>query len=136
VLTWQSYTSVLEVPFLKPNPGAQPKNRKTPPAPDQVPTAFALSQNYPNPFNPTTTIEFELPEASIVTLKVYNLLGQEVATLLNKEEIEFSETVEFDASSLPSGVYMYRIEAETIADADAGIVSETFTNVKKMVLVK
>jgi hypothetical protein len=136
VLTWKSYTSVFEVSFLKPNPGASPKNRHTPPTTTRVPTEFALSQNYPNPFNPTTTIEFDVPQTSIVTLKVYNLLGQEVATLLNKEEIEFSETVEFDASALPSGVYLYRIVAETVADADAGLASETFTQVKKMVLVK
>ncbi len=134
-LMWAAYTSVSEVPYLKPNPGAAPVNRRTTP-PDAVPTAFALEQNYPNPFNPTTTIEFDLPEASIVTLKVYNLLGQEVATLFDREAIEFGETVEFDASSLPSGVYMYRIVAETIADVDAGIEAETFTQVKKMVLVK
>ncbi len=135
-LTWKAYTSVSEVPFLKPNPGAAPKNRHTGETVESVPTEFALSQNYPNPFNPTTTIEFDLPQASIVTLKIYNLLGQEVATLFDREEIELSETVEFDASSLPSGVYLYRIVAETIADADAGIASETFTQVKKMVLVK
>jgi hypothetical protein len=136
VLSWQSYTSVYEVSFLKPNPGASPKNRRVAVVPDQVPTEFALSQNYPNPFNPTTTIEFDVPQTSIVTLKVYNLLGQEIATLLNKAEVEFSETVEFDASALPTGVYLYRIVAETVADADAGISSETFTKVMKMVLVK
>jgi len=134
-LTWKAYISVDAVPYLKANPGATPKNRLTDRVQD-VPTAFALEQNYPNPFNPTTTIEFDLPEASIVTLKIYNLLGQEVATLIDREEIELSETVEFDASSLPSGVYLYRLVAETIADADAGIASETFTQVKKMVLVK
>jgi hypothetical protein len=135
-LTWKAYTSVDQVPFLKANPGASPKNRHAGETVGSVPSEFALSQNYPNPFNPTTTIEFDLPEASIVTLKVYNLLGQEVATLFDREEIELSETVEFDASSLPSGVYLYRIVAETIADADAGIAAETFTQVKKMVLVK
>ncbi len=135
-LTWKAYTSVYQVSYLKPNPGVAPKNRHAGETVDQVPTEFALSQNYPNPFNPTTTIEFELPQTSIVTLKVYNLLGQEVATLFDREEIELSETVEFDASSLPSGVYLYRIVAETIADVDAGIGSETFTQVKKMVLVK
>jgi len=134
-LQWAAYKSVSEVPYLKANPGASPRNRLTD-TPAQVPTAFALEQNYPNPFNPTTTIEFELPEASIVTLKIYNLLGQEVATLIDREEIELSQEVEFDASSLPSGVYLYRIVAETIADADAGIASETFSQVKMMVLVK
>jgi hypothetical protein len=134
-LMWAAYTSVMDVPYLKPNPGAAPKNRVNGEV-QRVPVVFALEQNYPNPFNPSTTIEFDLPEASIVTLKVYNLLGQEVATLINREEIEFSETVEFDASSLPSGVYLYRIVAEQIADAEAGIDAETFTQVKKMVLVK
>ncbi|HLF14210.1 MAG TPA: T9SS type A sorting domain-containing protein, partial [Bacteroidota bacterium] len=134
-LQWRAYTSVDEVSYLKPNPGATPKNRRVETV-EAVPTAFALEQNYPNPFNPTTTIEFDLPEASIVTLKVYNLLGQEVATLFDREEIELNETVEFDASSLPSGVYLYRIVAETIADAEEGVASETFTQVKKMVLVK
>ncbi len=135
VLTWKAYTPVLSVPFLKTNLDAAPENFRIPTA-EAVPAEFALSQNYPNPFNPATTIEFDLPEASVVTLKVYNLLGQEVATLLNNEEIEFSETVEFDAGSLPSGVYLYRIVAETIADPEAGIASETFTQVKKMVLMK
>jgi hypothetical protein len=134
-LMWAAYKSVYEVSYLKPNPGATPKNRRTGEV-EAVPTAFALEQNYPNPFNPTTTIEFEVPDVSIVTLKIYNLLGQEVATLLDRETIEFSETVEFDASSLPSGVYLYRIVAETIADAEEGIASESFTHVKKMVLVK
>jgi hypothetical protein len=135
-LTWQAYTSVFEVSFLKPNPGVAPKNRREVAEPEAVPTEFALYQNYPNPFNPTTTIEFDIPEASIVTLKVYNLLGQEVATLVNREEIEFGDGVTFDASALPSGVYLYRLVAETIADADAGVAAETFTQVKKMVLVK
>ena len=129
-LMWAAYTSVQEVSFLKPNPGASPVNRRTTTV-EAVPIAFALEQNYPNPFNPTTTIEFDLPEASIVTLKVYNLLGQEVATLFDREAIEFGETVEFDASSLPSGVYLYRIVAETIADVDAGIEAETFTQVRR-----
>jgi hypothetical protein len=134
-LQWKAYKAVTEVSYLKANPGVAPKQRLA----DEtvaVPTAFALEQNYPNPFNPTTTIEFEVPEASLVTLKVYNLLGQEVATLMDRQEVEFGESLEFDASSMPSGVYLYRIVAETIADAEAGIEAETFTQVKKMVLVK
>ncbi|MND01361.1 hypothetical protein D3C83_203250 [compost metagenome] len=67
---------------------------------------------------------------------MYNLLGQEVATLLDREEIEFAEAVEFDAGTLPSGVYLYRIVAETIADAELGIAAETYTQVRKMVLMK
>jgi hypothetical protein len=134
-LQWAAYTTVGEVGYLLANPGATPKNRGSDIV-EAIPTAFALEQNYPNPFNPTTTIEFDIPEASIVTIKVYNLLGQEVATLLDREEIEFGDAVEFNATALPSGVYMYRIVAETIADEEAGIAAETFTKVKKMVLVK
>jgi hypothetical protein len=133
--TWAAYTSVTAISYLKPNPGATPKSRRDL-TPVEVPSAFALEQNYPNPFNPTTTIAFDVPDASIVTLKVYNLLGQEVATLLENEAIEFGEEVEFDASALPSGVYLYRIVAETIVDEEIGGDSETFTQVKKMVLVK
>jgi hypothetical protein len=135
-LTWKAYKSVYEVPFLKPNPGAQPRNWVAEVTSEPVPTEFSLSQNYPNPFNPTTTIEFDIPDESIVTLKIYNLLGQEVATLLDREVVDLGESLEFNASSLPSGVYLYRIVAETIADADAGIEAASFTQVKKMVLVK
>jgi len=135
-LTWKAYTSVFEVPYLKPNPGAAPVNRHIRQEIVEVPTEYTLYQNYPNPFNPTTTIEFDIPNESIVTLKVYNLLGQEVATLLNRENVDFGDAVEFDASSLPSGVYLYRIVAEQIANADDGIEASTFTQVKKMVLVK
>jgi len=103
--------------------------------PITVPDVYALGQNYPNPFNPTTNITFSLPTTSIVTLKIYNLLGQEVATLLDREEITAGdEEVEFDASTLASGVYLYRIVAEEITD-DGG-VGQTFTQVKKMVLMK
>jgi hypothetical protein len=134
-LTWAAYTSVQDVPFLKPNPGVSPVNRHIR-TEQEVPSAFALEQNYPNPFNPTTTIEFDLPDESIVTLKIYNLLGQEVATLLDREIMDLGDAVEFDASTLPSGVYLYRIVAETIVDAESGDAPETFTQVKKMVLLK
>ena len=92
-----------------------------------TPNKFALNQNYPNPFNPTTTIAFELPYDGIVTLNVYNMLGQEVATLANREEFtEGSNEIEFDASSLASGVYYYRINVN----------DGQFTQVNKMLLVK
>ena len=79
----------------------------------QVPTKYALGQNYPNPFNPTTTIEFTLPATSLVTVKVYNMLGQEVATLVDGETLdEGDQAVNFDAAGLPSGIYLYRIDAE------------------------
>lgn len=104
---------------------------------DAVPQKFNLDQNYPNPFNPTTTIEFSLPQASLVTLKVYSLLGQEVVTLLDHEGIEVgTQAVEFDGSNFASGVYFYRIMAERIADRDEGTNGGAFVAWRKMVLLK
>ena len=78
-----------------------------------VPTDFALAQNYPNPFNPTTAISFSLPRPSDVTLSVYNMLGQRVATLAdNKRYAQGRHGVIFDATGLSSGVYLYRLDAE------------------------
>ncbi len=85
---------------------------------------YALYQNYPNPFNPTTQIRFDLAEAGFVTLKVYNPMGQEIATLVNGNLGAGAKTVEFDASGLPSGVYLYRLEAGN------------FSAVQKMMLMK
>jgi hypothetical protein len=77
---------------------------------ETTPVEFALNQNYPNPFNPTTTISFDLSADAFVSLKVYNMLGQEVATLIDREEYtEGSNEVKFDASALSSGVYYYRL---------------------------
>ncbi len=76
-----------------------------------APTSYALSQNYPNPFNPSTTISFTLPQASDVKLAVYNVLGQEVAVLLNGAVNAGTHNVRFDASNLASGMYVYLIEA-------------------------
>lgn len=101
-----------------------------------VPEEYALAQNYPNPFNPSTTIEFELVEPAIVTLKVYNTLGQEVAVLANNELMDDGiQEIEFNASSLASGIYFYRLTAQTVGDEE-GYVSESFVSVKKMVLMK
>lgn len=114
--------------------GAPPTAAEIPALPDQ----FRLEQNYPNPFNPTTTIEFYLTQPSIVTLKVYNMLGQEVATLLDRQQTDDGwNQVELSADDyrLASGVYFYRIVAETVQDED-NPVSRTYTMVKKMMLIK
>ncbi|PIP28665.1 hypothetical protein COX28_03575, partial [Candidatus Kuenenbacteria bacterium CG23_combo_of_CG06-09_8_20_14_all_39_39] len=89
-----------------------------------IPNNFSLNQNYPNPFNPTTTISYSLPTTSYVTLIVYNLTGQEVTTLVNKEETAGSYEVQFSASNLPSGIYFYKLHAGE------------FSQVRRMQLVK
>ena len=75
------------------------------------PLAFKLGQNYPNPFNPSTEIGFQIAEFGFVSLKVFDLLGREVAELVNNELYAGEHTIKFDASNLPSGVYFYRLTA-------------------------
>jgi len=88
------------------------------------PVSFTLHQNYPNPFNPATTIEFTLPQSGFVTLKVYNLLGEEVATLLATHKPAGQYSINFDASQLTSGVYYYTLTADG------------FKQTRKMVLLR
>jgi hypothetical protein len=92
--------------------------------PNVTVTKFNLEQNYPNPFNPTSLIRYSIPKSGLVTLKVYDILGKEVATLVNEEKVAGSYNLKFDASKLSSGVYMYKIE------------SGNYTETKKMVLIK
>jgi len=89
-----------------------------------VPTEFILGQNYPNPFNPTTNIRFSLPEASNVTLKIYNMLGQEVSTLVSQFMNAGTFDITFDAINLPTGLYLY------------SLTTDNFSSVKKMILIK
>jgi hypothetical protein len=91
---------------------------------NQMPTQFGLDQNYPNPFNPTTTISYGVPQQSMVTLKVYDILGNEVATLVNEVQQAGNHAISFDASKLTSGVYIYRMQAGS------------FTQTKKMILLR
>jgi hypothetical protein len=91
---------------------------------DAIPSAYTLHQNYPNPFNPTTRIRFSLPESNHVSLRVYNLLGQEVAVLLDEFKPTGTYEVTFDAASLPTGMYLYSLTAGS------------HTAIKAMTLVK
>jgi hypothetical protein len=95
-----------------------------------LPKEYALHQNYPNPFNPSTTIRFDLPHQSVVTLVVYNLLGQEVARLADQRTMGAGyQSVRFDASNVPTGAYLYRLSAD-------GTDGKTFVRVMKMLLVR
>lgn len=80
-----------------------------------VPTNYSLEQNYPNPFNPTTQIEYSIPTAGFVSLKVFNALGQEVATIFSGHQKPGKYVATFDASGLSSGVYMYRLQADGVS---------------------
>ncbi len=104
---------------------------------NKIPSAYALKQNYPNPFNPMTFISLDLPVLSVVSLKVYNMLGQEAATLLNEKAMDGgSYQLSFDASSLASGVYFYRVEAKRINATNENVAGKIFTSMKKMILMK
>ena len=89
-----------------------------------LPKKFDLSNNYPNPFNPSTTIKFDLPKNSKVKLSVYNILGQEVAVVLNKDLNAGSHEIKFNGLALSSGLYFYKMEAGK------------FVSIKKMMLIK
>jgi hypothetical protein len=91
---------------------------------ETLPDKFSLNQNYPNPFNPTTTISFSIPQKEFVTLKVYNLLGQEVAVLVNKQLEAGSHNFQYDADMLSSGIYLYELSAGN------------FNETRKMIVMK
>lgn len=104
---------VVESEFIKPVEKKQ-----------STPMQYSLAQNYPNPFNPVTRIAFSIPEDAFVQLKVYNILGQEVITLINEHKQQGEHEVFFEAKNLPSGVYYYKL------------TSGLFTSVKKMLLIR
>ncbi|MDP4192075.1 MAG: T9SS type A sorting domain-containing protein, partial [Bacteroidota bacterium] len=83
-----------------------------------------LAQNYPNPFNPSTSIKYSIPQNSMVSLKVYDILGKEVASLVNEQKSAGSYEVNFNANSLSAGMYIYELKAGN------------FTQTKKMMLIK
>lgn len=90
----------------------------------KIPSEFNLYQNYPNPFNPETNISFDMPESGFISLKVFNSLGEEVATLVNEFKNKGSYNVSFDGANLSSGIYFYKLEYEN------------FVSIKKMMLIK
>uniref|UniRef100_A0A832LJG1 T9SS type A sorting domain-containing protein n=1 Tax=Ignavibacterium album TaxID=591197 RepID=A0A832LJG1_9BACT len=106
-----------------------------------IPGDFSLDQNYPNPFNPTTKIRFVIPasslnpfskgEGTLVTLKVYDMLGNEVATLVNEEKPAGVYEVNFSAEGLSSGTYFYKLQAVPSTSSEQG-----FVDIKKMILIR
>ncbi len=99
--------------------------------PKNIVRSYALYQNYPDPFNPTATIQYDLPTASRVSLKIYNLLGQLVATLYDGVEEPGSKSAVWSAVNLSSGVYFYKLDATSTGDP-----AKTFSQIRKMVLLK
>ncbi|WP_448522302.1 T9SS type A sorting domain-containing protein, partial [Schleiferia thermophila] len=89
-----------------------------------IPKEYVLYQNYPNPFNPSTTIKFDLPKEGVVELGIYDILGRKITTLINEYRSAGSYEHSFNASSLASGIYLYRIKVND------------FVSAKKMILVK
>ncbi len=106
-----------------------------------IPLEYSLSQNYPNPFNPSTVIGYQLPVSGLVSLKVYDILGSEVATLVNEEKAAGAYNVQFTINNLPagqaglqlsSGVYFYRLQ---VIDPESSS-GQVFVETKKMVILK
>ncbi|MDD3731826.1 MAG: T9SS type A sorting domain-containing protein, partial [candidate division Zixibacteria bacterium] len=114
VIIWQSNTNLIKISTLYAQ--SEPE--------DIIPEKFSLYQNYPNPFNPYTEIGFDLPSPCNVKLEIFNIMGQKVATLIDKNLEAGHHTLQWDASNQASGVYFYKITA--------GDIVET----KKMVLLK
>ena len=95
-----------------------------------IPKDFSVSQNYPNPFNPSTKIDYQVPVDAKVIMEVYNIAGQKVIELVNQQMSAGYYTVDFGASKLASGVYIYRLAASDVA------TGHNFSSIKKMMLLK
>jgi hypothetical protein len=91
---------------------------------NNIPLNYDLNQNYPNPFNPTTNIKYQIPNNGFVIMKIYDILGKEVVTLINEKQIAGNYEIKFDGSNLPSGIYFYKLNVND------------FSAIKKMLLVK
>ena len=114
-----------EVGIVKHIPGKTAHSVFFPAGYNDIPNVFQLEQNYPNPFNPTTTIRYSLQENSVVTLTIFDVLGREVAILLANQQMQSGEhEIEFDATSLSSGVYFYQLS------------TPVFSQTKKLLLMK
>jgi hypothetical protein len=107
--------------------------------PSEIPDQFILYQNYPNPFNPTTTISYQLPKTSNVVISVYNIIGQKIATLVSKKQSAGVYNVEWDASNMASGVYLYRLSVGSLTTKSGHSVAGEaggYVETKKMVLIR
>ena len=122
-LCWDMFMKNSEIPLMLENIGWTTTNVKN--KSNQIIRNFKLHQNYPNPFNAQTVIRFSLPEDSQVTLEIYNVLGEKVASIYSKQKFNAgNHQVRFNAENLPSGVYFYRMEADD------------FKEIRKMLLVR
>ena len=96
----------------------------------EIPKAFNLLQNYPNPFNPSTKIRYDVPTNASVNITIYDILGREVTKLVNNVQVAGKYVVQWDATRLATGVYIYRMEAQPVDG------SSPFTSIKKLMLMK
>jgi hypothetical protein len=97
-----------------------------------IPKQYALHQNYPNPFNPITNIGFDVKDLGFVTLKIFDMLGREVATLVNEEKTAGSYQVQWNAEGFVSGIYFYRLQVNPVSDGEVTSIIKT----KKLVLLR
>jgi len=117
--TWNPYTQVIMKASIKSSPQTEVQQTGS-----EIPLAFNLNQNYPNPFNPSTKIDFQISMKEHVTLKIYDMLGREIATLVDEQKPAGKYSIRFDAGTLADGVYFYRI------------IAGNFVGTKKLILLK